>query len=64
VLVFSGRSEVGTVGAGCGDAVGADDGAVEVEVGVSDGNGTFQSGGHVKPLVVRNLILADLFPSA
>lgn len=51
VLVFSGPSQVGAVGDGCGDAVGADDGAVEGEVGVSGGNGTFQRGGQVRGVI-------------
>lgn len=51
VLVFSGPPEVCPVGSGGGDAVGADDGAVQVEVGVAGRGGSLQRGGEVRCVI-------------
>jgi hypothetical protein len=51
VLVLSRPPQVGSVRAGCGDAVGADDRAVQVEVGVSGGRRPLQRGGQVGSVV-------------
>jgi hypothetical protein len=51
VLVLPGPPQVGAVGAGGGDAVGTDDGALQVEMGVAGGRRPFQRGGQVRGVV-------------